>query len=1030
MANALRLDSEWKELLDLHNRHAPDLFEQGDEIRGTPYAESIRSALDELSLSAIFCVNGVPTIAIVRCEQYDLDETMIIHAALWNQGLASVLAIVTEDTARVFSLAKTPYVGDDEGFEKRCLIETLDATSSLLELQSLTTGAETGRFWRERKDYFKPSERIDAVLLGNLEHAHDLLIRENMESPQAQAILIQTMFVAYLEDRKIIGPDYFLNATGEEFSSWSNILNSKDEKNLRNLFERLQKDFNGDLFVAPCSFSRDADTVQLSSDSLDILGRFRLGCEEMSLNGAQLRFWGYNFQFIPVELISAVYDRFLGKDEKNRKNTGAYYTPMFLADSAIAATWTQLTDTQKENGTFLDPACGSGVFLVRSFQRLCQHWRETRNAKTIRWDSLQKMLLRIHGRDINSGAVRVAVFSLYLALLEQVSPPDLRKLISKKGLLPTLWGRTLILQDFFDEKSAECQHDVIVGNPPWTSRKGGDRAALKWAAANKYPVPQGEEAWAFTWKGFEHLKAGGVLSYLLPAMGFLHNHAEQSVNARSRLFRDARIRQVINFSDLRFQLFDGAIRPAALFVIQSKPSDLEHYEFAYWAPKADLNLAIKRFVTLSPSDKMVLRSQEVHEDALLFKHRLWMRSPESKLFAYLSRLPKIGERVHTSRGKNQSTKSWIIGQGYQPFNRDRTASTSRQSNKVGIYPNLDVKEFTPLSIHSDNMKPWSSNEVRRRGFENGFDGIRIIMPRGVQTSKWRLRAAFVENPLTFQDIIQAINVPPSDREDAQLLTALLNSKLALWFAFHGTASFGADRPEVKQAELLRLPFPSPPDLPDPNQAKEARRKLIEIVEEHSKSGNDILSAQNEETILLDRIDQLTYAYFGLTQNEIILIEDAAQFIIPSSQPSAGTFPAVWKISDHRDRGAYAKTMSDRLGKWLNTKDAVGISLVTKNLDFAILKLSISDNQKSDYWEDNEESFGEALSRLSNTVGQPVNENFILLPNIRLFVGSNLYLIKPLQKRFWLRSTALADADEIAFELESLDHVNRSKEIAS
>ena len=1030
MANTLRLDDGWKELLDLQNRHAPDLFEHGDEIRGTPYAESIRSALDELSLSAMFCVNGVPTIAIIRCEQYDLDETMVVHAALWNQGLASLLAVVTEDTARVFSLAKTPYIGDDEGFEKRCLIETLNATSSLLELQSLTTGTETGRFWRERKDYFKPSERIDAVLLGNLEHAHDLLINEHLKPSQAQAILIQTMFVAYLEDRRIIGPDYFLNATGEEFSSWSDILYSKEERNLRSLFERLQKDFNGDLFVAPCSFSKDAEPVQLSANSLDILGRFRVGREEMSLNGAQLRFWGYNFQFIPVELISAVYDRFLGKDEKNRKNTGAYYTPMFLADSAITATWDQLTDDQKENGTFLDPACGSGVFLVRSFQRLCQHWRETRNSKTIRWDSLQKMLLRIHGRDINSGAVRVAVFSLYLALLEQVSPPDLRKLISKKGLLPTLWDKTLILRDFFEETTDGCQHDVIVGNPPWTSRKGGNRTALSWATANKFPVPQGEEAWAFTWKGFEHLKTNGVLSFLLPAMGFLHNHAPQSVKARSRLFREARIRQIINFSDLRFQLFDGAIRPAALFVIQLKPVEVKHYEFAYWTPKADLNLAIKRFVTLSPSDKIQLRSREVYEDALVFKHRLWMRSPESKLFAYLSRLPTIGERVHTSRGKNQSKKTWIIGQGYQPFNSDKAASTSKHSDKVGSYPNLDVKQFTPLFIRSHDMPQWASTEVRRSGFEDGFDGTRILMPRGVQTSKWRLRAAFVEDPLTFQDIIQAISVPSSDREDAQFLTALLNSKLALWFAFHGTASFGADRPEVKQAELLRLPFPSPSDLPEPNQAKEARRQLIEIVEERGKSGNEILSAPDEEANLLDRIDQLAYAYFGLTQNEIVLIEDAAQFIIPSSQPSVGTFPAIWKISDHRDRGAYSRTMSDRLGKWLNSQDAVSISLVAKNLDFAILKLSISSKQNSDYWEDNEESFGEALSRLSNAVGQPVNENFVLLPNIRLFVGSNLYLIKPLQKRFWLRSTALADADEIALELESLDHVNRPKEIAS
>ena len=102
-----------------------------------------------------------------------------------------------------------------------------------------------------------------------------------------------------------------------------------------------------------------------------ILARFRDGREEMNESGSQFRFWGYDFKYIPVELISAVYDRFLGEKEKQlrereqeRRKLGAYYTPMFLADTVISQVWDTLSAESKDKGVFFDPACGSGVFLV------------------------------------------------------------------------------------------------------------------------------------------------------------------------------------------------------------------------------------------------------------------------------------------------------------------------------------------------------------------------------------------------------------------------------------------------------------------------------------------------------------------------------------------------------------------------------------------------------------------------------------------------------------------------------------------
>lgn len=525
------LGSKWKERLDLTRRKPPELYEKAEDVRNTPHAGAIRATLSDLGASAVFCVQGVPTVTLLAVDTYDRDAVAALHAALWNQGLSNLLLVISGDTARAFSLSRIPYAGVGDEFDKRCLIETLSASSDALALRNLIYGAESGRLWEKYGAYFDPKERVDQVLLENLTRSHQLLCEADLPSDGAQALLMQAMFIAYLEDREITNSEYFANATANSAKDFSALLASGDTALLTRLFESLRKDFNGDLFVAPCSFELNGRRPRVTRSHLAILSRFRAGREEMGRG--QLRFWGYNFKYIPIELISAVYDRFLGEREAERREQGAYYTPMFLADTVISQVWDTLPTAIRDKGSFLDPACGSGVFLVRSFQRLCEHWRETRKSPTIRWDSLRAILSRLHGWDINGSAIRVAVFSLYVALLEEVSPPDIRQLIKQGKILPELWDKTLCARDFFDATPADNSFDVIIGNPPWTSRRGPGRSSIKWCIKERLPMPGKEDAWAFTWKSLRHLRDGGIVAFLLPAMGFLHNHAEQTVEARS-----------------------------------------------------------------------------------------------------------------------------------------------------------------------------------------------------------------------------------------------------------------------------------------------------------------------------------------------------------------------------------------------------------------------------------------------------------------------------------------------------------------
>ena len=1021
------LSAEWKDRLDLSSRGIPELYEDAATVGRSPHANAIRMTLTDLGASAVFCVQDVPTVVIVVLEEYERERVIALHGALWNQGLAALLLVLSGDTIRAFSLARIPY-SDAQDFDSRCLVRQLDAVADGLAVKDFIYGAESGRLWEHHAGHFRASERIDQVLLDNLSASHAALCQDGLSGDAAQALLIQAMFVAYLEDRRIVGPEYFRVASDGACETFLGLLESTSAAGLYGLFDSLRTDFNGDLFVAPCSFDSSGPRPRVIRAHLQTLARFRGGREVMGETGGQLRFWGYDFKYIPIELISAVYDRFLGSQKVQRRARGAYYTPMFLADTVISALWDTLPTSTKSKGRFLDPACGSGVFLVRSFQLLCEHWRETRGSRTIRWDSLLMILSRLRGCDVNAGAVRVAVFSLYVALLQEVNPPDIRLLIEQRKLLPELWNRTLRAQDFFQVSGEDLQVEVILGNPPWSSRRGGGRNSVTWCEENQVPMPGKEDAWAFVWKSLRHLREHGIVGFLLPAMGFLHNHAANAIDARTRLIADARIFRIVNFADLRFQLFDDAVRPAALVIFGRREIDAPGYRFDYWAPKADLNLKMRRVITLSSVDRGSVASMDVSEDPFVFKRRLWMSDPEAKLFNYLQALPKLGALVSEYRIAYWRMESfanrWIVGNGFKPVTEDRLKDDGYQyqrSETILNTPYLPVQAFRVLAQDTGRLRVFDERHdglVHRKGFERGFAGPRVLVPCGISTASHRLRASYLEDPLTFEHIIFAISVPSRDTRRAKFLTALLNSKLLYWFAFHGTASFGSDRPKIQQADLLRLPFPVPQDFGHEDRSSKAASALVTLIDNAMASARESFSLEAGNDGLFDELDSHCYAYFGLGEEEIALVEDSVASVIPGVQPHTRSVVDLWRPAGPEERETYASTLTRSMAQWFSDDTAVRVELEALNKDLALVHLRLVERQDwRAYRERNEETVGAALARLRARIDVPLPGNFQLFPDFRVFIGNSLYLVKPLQRRFWLRSAAIADADAMAMELQ-------------
>ncbi|MGI8965737.1 MAG: Eco57I restriction-modification methylase domain-containing protein, partial [Limisphaerales bacterium] len=241
------------------------------------------------------------------------------------------------------------------------------------------------------------------------------------------------------------------------------------------------------------------------------------------------------FNLISVEILGTIYERFLGKivrphgrgvmiEEKPevRKAGGVYYTPSYIVDYIVEQTVGKLVDDKKPADTLkltvLDPACGSGSFLIRAYERLCEHWQRhlTRNPearkKKLCWVdavtgdvhltvSLKREILtnNIYGVDLDAAAVEVTQLSLYLKMLENENRNTLareRELFAEDiALLPPLQdniknGNSLIASDFsmmaedlirvrafdwpvqFAPIMKAGGFDAVIGNPPYLSSAG------------------------------------------------------------------------------------------------------------------------------------------------------------------------------------------------------------------------------------------------------------------------------------------------------------------------------------------------------------------------------------------------------------------------------------------------------------------------------------------------------------------------------------------------------------------------------
>lgn len=1020
-------NAAWRTEFGLPETGGDSFFSSKNDLAPASIAPSqahvVRRAFDLLGLDGVLCSQRAPIVYFKQVNRIDRAQVSRLHKKFWNHGGAPVLVLISPLEVHVYSALVKPKEPLD-GEPLAGLVETLDRVSN--GTRALLISVESGEYFRRHQSSFNPSQRVDRDLLNNLQATRELLLKVGtgtLSSDVLDALLCRLVFACYLFDRGVVGEHYLADLEMGDATHLRDILAIKPRTQAKNalyaLFRKLGKDFNGDLF----SDNLDAEERVVATSYLEPLEEFFRATNVVS---GQAAFWPYDFSAIPVEVISAIYERFLKNVDRSQ---GAVYTPRFLAelvlDIALAGTPSLL------GRRYLDPAAGSGIFLVGLFNRLAEEWKrknpEARNDKRAR--ELRKILCQsLCAIDINPTACRITAFSLYLAYLDQLSPRDIQELQQKGHMLPRLVRQAgqdsnevegnIWCGDFFSENADyPIGVDLVIGNPPWGSTAFEDKAVGQWCATQEPPlrIPDKQIAAAFVWKAPRHAATAGRVCLVLPH-GMLFNHGNKALTFQRRVFSTYSVDHILNLVDFQFFLFEEAQHPAVVLSYSNERPDAETQTIEYWAPKTDWLVTRADVITVLPEDRSSIKLKSVLEDLAkedapqIWKQHMWATPRDRRLLDRLSSFPRLRDVV----GSKKANKRWLIAEGFQPFGK----GDDRDKAQVLRLPSRDFIKATSRGLNllllPDDCNERPSNEVLVRDKSNKetqiFRSPHVLVAQGFK------RIAYADFPVSFQHALRGISGPPEDRELLVFLAAYLRSSLARYFVFQTSSNWGVSRQKVHVEELLRLPFLLPEDHPRPARAA----KIVEEVSASVMSLSKDLSEPLADREFLVRavensIEELVDEYFDLIPSERLLVTDTMDLAIPSVRPTRkrNQVPTL-NPSSAEYLGRYTERLCDTLNSWSRGgRDVVsGTNIGSPRLGIALAVLTKSNGKEAPPTDSPGTELLEALDRLRASSTQSLN--LLSLPRaVKLFDRNKLYIVKPIGQRFWSESAALNDADEIA-----------------
>jgi hypothetical protein len=1000
----------------------------------------------------IFFVDNNPVVVFAECGAGLEDKIKAFNRA-WCLARPRLLFLASPGEITVYDLAQKPVdENKEEEWEK---LESLDALHEFgkvsQELQKYHRDhVESGRLFADER-FGEPGNRADQSLIRDLKTVRRELIQHGLSGKDirfAHALIGRSIFIRYLEDRGILTEEYFLNVARQK-AGWTDLLrNPADRRGIDfsnnktfyprilvnkgftyALFRRLARDFNGDMFP-----DVDEEEEVVNQEHLTLIQDLMYG--DIGIQ-KKLFFYSYRFDIVPLDLISSIYEEFyhVSPDDKdknsNKRRDGVFYTPPVLVEFVLSRILTPFVLEKKPR--VLDPACGSGIFLVEAFRRIVRYeWHK--NKQPLTFAAMRRIIKeQITGIEVNEEAARITAFSLYLSMLHYLDPPAIDRQIKMGNRLPNLLataGRSvnhfhcILPGSAFDiqliesnplwkERFGKGGTDVIVGNSPWgapdkkadAETKARHKKLLDWCELNNKPIGDKEFSQAFLWRALDFLKKNGKAGMLVSA-GVLFKHHEKSQTFRKEWLDCVRLNEVFNFSHVRKFFFKGANSPF-LFIYFSKEAQ-EDKPVHYWSAKQVDVLRTSQAIILQKHDLRILRDQELSTPTT-WKVNKWGYTGDNRLIQQLRRQNPL--YIYADRDR--------CGQGISPspekYSTERIASLLMCPVKLfSRYDLLDMKKSLTLK-----------KAVYRLGNTEVYSGCRLLVQRGVDeksSDKGQIIARYETEPFCFTNAINGIKLKSPEEWKYKAILGILWSSLARYYFFMTSSNWGLWHHEIHlDDELLQLPIV----LDNSNPATEKVISIVDKLRSYHPQKQDIFYPDGipQEKIESRRrewegeLDEAVYELYGLNEEQRDLIRDLCEVTLPfyyKPLDSIGAMPAV-EQSDLSWIEKYVHIFCRRWNPYLGDEEEMRAE-VHVGAHGNIVAVEFFSSDKGDPWslKPKDDTWGYILEQIGKALPQPMGTSQIILDGlVHVVSDSSIIIIKRNEKRFWSRSLAREDAEIIS-----------------
>ena len=949
-------------------------------------------AHEKIGIDAVYFlrdINGVAKIPLIYfsvIQKYNAKEVAELHRLSWNLGEAPLLFVVTPDEILIYNNYEAPRSTEDGSLDPTAgIIETLSLTSGLasqrLALQKYHRSLlESGEYWRQSATRFDAQGRVDATLMSNLRIMRKTLINQISKrcdkSKEAitsvvHSLLCRSIFIKYLEERKdsngeTVFPQGFYSNFLESAERYTDVLNSKSAT--YSLFNTLKEKFNGDTLQVS-----EIEIEIITQNDLDELRTFILGDSE--LESKQLALWPfYSFDIIPIQLISSIYELFFHlSDEEDEK--GTYYTPLHLVNLLMDEVYPW--EGEYKDTSFFDPSCGSGIFLVEAYRRLVCRWMSQNDVHTIACDQLNLLLKSsIFGVDINEEAIRVASFSLSLAMCDFLDPRSIWDNLS----FPRLLDSNLISCDFFeDDKSFNNRrYDVIVGNPPWQSNI--TEKTKEYLKRANCVIGDKQIAQAFSIKCSELCKTSGIVCLLMPSKGLLFNRSDKSRTYRANLFSDNNVLAIINLSVYRKFLFDHASGPAAAIIYTPKREDINQ-PIVYCTPKPIYTIEDIRKFSIDPTDICRI-PRDIIDDDRIWKIAMWGAPRDLELIGKM-------QSTFATMAAFIEENHMITAEGFKRGNR------KHQCNDFKGLPLVAAKPFKPFYVSPDDLPivDFDDFECTVKNSREIFTAPHLIIKQSHKNG------IFLSEVLDYDAVFNhSLLGVHGNINKLKYLSVVIGSRVFSYYHILTNRKWLVERDELEAGDIWQTPIPSPSD--------------AEIAEACGIFDKLAISLSKNE-----KAEQFVRYMYRLKEYESHQIDDVIDYVydyFKKKQHSASfEQPSIYSYRLYYD--CINEVLTNTFGA--NTK--LNGDLYLGNAPLSVLVLNVGQRNNTDLnFVKSDDKLNEILLSLDSSLVD--NQKMVFIwRNLRIYQPDRIFIIKPSQRKYWTYSAACRDADEIFADISKV-----------